>query len=63
MRAKIAQLQQDYIQPMAKITERKAGDTPYMFDCYITRENTTNDLPPVTFDGCAGTKLNAQIYR
>merc|ERR1712110_1284772 len=56
MRTKIAQLQQDDIQPKAKVvqtwSERKAGDTPYMFDCYITRENTTNDGPPVNFDGC-----------
>ena len=60
MRTKIAQLQQDEIQPKAKAVQNP-GDTPYMFDCYITRENTTNDIPPVTFDGCGGTKFYDHI--
>ena len=62
MRTKIAKLQQVDIQPEAKVahtqSKRKAGDTHYMFDCFITRESTTNDTPPVTFDGCGGTKFN-----
>ena len=40
----------------------EAGDTPDMFDCYITRDIVTNDESPLTFDGCGGAKFNAQIY-